>query len=460
MKPLSLQTIAEFCGGVIRSGDGSRLVTNVSSDSRRIQSGDVFVALRGDTFDGHDFIPQVAQAGAAAVIASRIDEAWNLSACVVIEVRDTLAALQQLAHRYRRDHHPLVIGITGSNGKTSTKDFTRAVMAEAFGVCATIGNLNNHIGLPLSILRLGEGDTCGVFEMGMNHPGEIEALARIAEPDAAIITNIGLAHIEFMFSREAIAREKGVLAESVPADGLVVLNANDDFTASIAARCPARVITAGIGRGDVAAVDLEAGADGTTFTLDFGGEKIPASLPVPGEHMVCNAALAAATGWQFGIQPAAIAHALANVKLTGGRLESKHIGGITFLDDSYNANPDSMRAGLRTLADIRGSGRRIAVLGRMGELGGHAVAEHRSLGEFAAGLNLDALFTVGGEGSEAVLIAEAASARQSSLTTAHFASHQDCAAHLHGYLRGGDTVLLKGSRSAGMEKVLSHYQAP
>lgn len=460
MKPLALTTLAEFCGGIIRRGDGSRLVATVTTDSRTIQGGDVFVALAGDRFDGHDFIPQAAQAGAAAVIASRLDVAWHWPGCAVIEVQDTLRALQQLANRYRRHHDPLVIGITGSNGKTSTKDFTRAVLSSAFSVCATVGNLNNHIGLPLSILRLGEGDTCGVFEMGMNHPGEIELLAGIAEPDGAIITNIGVAHIEFMKSREAIAREKGMLAESVPAGGLVVLNANDDFTASIASRCKARVVTAGVGRGDVSAIDLKPAADGTTFTLDFGGERAAAHLPVPGEHMVGNAAMAAAAGWQHGIQPAAIADALRHVQLTGGRLETKHLGGVTFLDDSYNANPDSMRAGLRTLAALRATGRRIAVLGRMGELGSHAEAEHRSLGEFAADLNLDALFSVGEEGSEASLITEAAASRQPSLDARHFRSHEACATHLRHCLRDGDTVLLKGSRSAGMEKVLSHYQTP
>lgn len=456
MKSLPLNTIADLSGGALRGGDGSRLVSKVNTDSRKISDGDVFFALVGDKFDAHNFIPQVAAAGAAAVIVSKLDPAWGTLPCAVIEVGDTLAALQKLAHGYRKLHNPLVIGITGSNGKTSTKDFTRVVMARKFKVCATLGNLNNHIGLPLTILSLGEDDNCGVFEMGMNHHGEIKVLADIAEPDAAIITNVGVAHIEYMSSREGIAQEKGTLAEAVPSCGWAMLNANDDFTTSIAARCKAQIITAGIGRGDVAATDLKPETDGTSFTLDFGGEKVSTFLPVPGEHMVGNAALAAATGWKHGIAPAEIAQALREVKLTGGRLETKHIGGITFLDDSYNANPDSMRAGLRTLTSLGGAGRHIAVLGRMGELGEHAVKEHRSLGQFAADLNLGAVFTVG---DEAALISEAARTSKSSLTTTHFTSHNECAAHLRGFLKAGDIVLLKGSRSAGMEKVLAHFQA-
>ena len=456
MKALPLSTIAAFCGGTLRAGEGTRLVTSVNTDSRRITAGEVFVALVGEKFDAHEFVPQVAQAGAAAVIVSRVDETWKTLPCAIIEVDDTLLALQKLAHGYRMLHDPLVIGITGSNGKTSTKDFTRAVLSKKFKVCATVGNLNNHIGLPLSILRLGDEDDCCLLEMGMNHPGELQVLADIAQPDAGIITNVGVAHIEHMGSREGIAEEKGTLAAAVPAGGWVVLNANDDFTTAISNRTRAQVVTAGVGRGDVAAQDLKREADGTSFTLDFGGEKVTTYLPVPGEHMVANAALAAATGWKLGIPPNRIADALREVKITGGRLETKHIGGVTFLDDSYNANPDSMRAGLRTLASLGGAGRRIAVLGRMGELGEHAVAEHRSLGQFAAGLNLAALFTVG---DEAALISEAAHTTNTSLSTTNFTSHGDCAQHLRGFLKDGDIVLLKGSRSAGMEKVLSHYQS-
>ena len=454
MKPVPTSLIAEFAGGALHHAMGCRVVTRVSTDSRKVEAGDVFVALVGEKFDAHDFVPAVASK-AAAVIVSRVPEGLDETDCTIIEVKDTLAALQQLAARYRMWHAPKVIGISGSNGKTSTKDLTRAVMAAKFQTSATAGNLNNHIGLPLSILRLGEGDECAILEMGMNHPGEIQILADIARPDAAIITNIGVAHIEHMGSREAIALEKGTLAEAVPASGFVILNANDDFTPVIAARCRAQIVTAGVEMGDVAARDLRPEPCGTRFMLDFGGERVETHLPIPGEHMVGNAALAAAAGWRFGVEPAAIAAALRQVKLTGGRLETKQIGGVTFLDDSYNANPDSMRAGLRTLRAVEAGGRRVAVLGRMGELGTHAEAEHRALGDLAASLGLDALCTVGE--NEAELIHEAA---RGSLPAWHFPTHEACAAHLKSWLRAGDIVLLKGSRSAGMERVLPAFQTP
>ena len=456
MKKLDLLSIAQFAGGRFLRGDGARLVTRVSTDSRTITEGDVFVALTGDKFDGHHYLRQVSAAGAAAVIVSQLPEGWDSLSAAVIQVPDTLAGLQKLAHDYRAWHKPYVVGITGSNGKTSTKDLTCQVIAARYQVCATEGNLNNHIGLPLSILKLRSGDTCGVFEMGMNHPGEIAPLAAIAAPDAAIITNVGVAHIEYMGSREAIAQEKGMLAEAVKEEGVVVLNANDDFTPSIAARCHARVLQAGIGKGDVAASDLLVRPEGTSFTLDFSGTRIATFLPLPGEHMVANAALAAAVAWHAGVSPEQIVTALASVRISKGRLETKQINGVTFVDDSYNANPDSMKAGLRTLAGLPGTGRRIAVLGRMGELGAHAEEGHREVGRQAAALNLDAVLTVG---SEASLISEAAAAASSGRqTTAHFPTHEACAAHLQSHLRAGDLVLIKGSRSSQMERVLALYQ--
>lgn len=451
MIPLSLQTLSQFAAGTLR-GDGARLVTNVNTDSRKITTGEVFVALVGEKFDAHDFIPQVAASGAAAVVVSKVNPAWGTLPCAVIEVGDTLRALQDMARGYRQHHAPLIIGLTGSNGKTSTKDLAAIIMARKCQTRATFGNLNNHIGLPLTLLSLREGDQCCVTEMGMNHAGEIKVLTDIAKPDAGIITNVGMAHIEFMGTQDAIAWEKGTLAANVRAGGVVVLNANDKYSEVIARHCQGSVSMAGVGCGDVAASNLRADASGTTFTLDFGGEKVETRLPILGEHMVGNAALAACMGWRQGIAPADIADALNQAKLTGGRVEPKVVHGIQFIDDSYNANPDSMIAGLRTLSAL-GTGRRVAVLGRMGELGPIAEAEHRRVGEFAGSLKLDAVFSVGG--NEAAWITEASKA----VTSEHFPDQATCAARLREWLREGDVVLLKGSRSARMEQVLTHFSA-
>ncbi len=453
MTPIPIKTLAEFAAGTLR-GDGSRLVTQVNTDSRKITSGDVFVALVGDKFDAHEFIPQVAAAGAAAVVVSKINPAWGALPCAVIEVGDTLVALQQMARGYRLHHSPLIIGLTGSNGKTSTKDLAAIVMSRKFVTRATFGNLNNHIGVPLTLLSLQEGEQCCVTEMGMNHPGEIKVLTDIAAPDAGILTNVGMAHIEHMGTQDAIAWEKATLPAQVKRGGIVVLPANDKYTPVIARHCQAAVSTAGVGCGDVSASNLRADGTGTTFTLDFSGEKVETRLPILGEHMVSNAALAACMGWRQGIAPADIADALNQAKLTGGRVEPKMVRGVQFIDDSYNANPDSMIAGLRTLSTLGDkNSRRVAVLGRMGELGPIAEAEHRRVGEFAGSLKLDAVFSVGG--SEAEWITEASK----TVPSEHFPDQAACAARLREWLREGDVVLLKGSRSARMEQVLTHFSA-
>lgn len=460
MKPVSLQTLADFADGKITAAPSllAQVVTRVTTDSRKVQPGDVFVALSGDRFDAHDFIPQVIAAGAAAVVVSRVDAAWNAGgeSCALIEVADTLLGLQNMARGYRAWHQPLVIGLTGSNGKTSTKDLTALIMGLRYRTQATLGNLNNHIGVPLTLFSLAEEHECAVVEMGMNHPGEIKTLVDIALPDAAIVTNVGRAHIEYMGSQDAIAWEKGTLPANVHSEGTVVLNANDPYTELIARHCQAQVFTAGVNAGDVRAIDLRPGADGTHFKLDFAGDVVETFLPILGDHMVGNAALAACMGWAHGISPAEIAAAFSSARLTGGRMENKDIGGILFIDDSYNANPDSMRAGLSTLAALSRPGKKVAILGRMGELGHHAAAGHAEVGSHAAALALDAVFSVGTE--EAAQITAAAQAAGHPQTR-HFQTHEACAAHLKKMLQPGDAVLLKGSRSAGMEKILPHFQS-
>ncbi len=354
MKALTLQQVAEFSGGRLVSNGNGSAITRVSTDSRAVASGDLFVALAGDRFDAHDFVGSVA-AGVSGILVSRIDPAWGGLPCGVVEVPDTLEGLQNLAREYRKWLGIRIVGLTGSNGKTSTKDLTAAVLEKKFQVRATRGNLNNHIGVPLTLLSFEAGDEYGVVEMGMNHAGEIKVLVDIALPDTAVVTNVGIAHIENLGSQAAIAKEKGSLPANVQSGGVVILNANDSYSVDIARQCQAEVFTAGIGAGDVQARDLRPEGNGTVFTLDFAGETVEAFLPVAGEHMVANAALAACLGWREGIPPEAIADALRGVRLTGGGMEVKELCGVRFIDDSYNANPDSMRAGLSTLAATAGT---------------------------------------------------------------------------------------------------------
>src|SRR6266852_1914902 len=395
MNPLSILQIAELSGAKLEQGDGKTLIERISTDSRTIKEGELFVALRGENFDGHKFVEATAKAGAAGAI---VDLKWNGKVpgkFVIIRAEDTLLAYQNLAANYRKALSLKVLAITGSNGKTSTKDFAASVLGRKFRVAKTQGNFNNHVGLPRTILEGTSQDEVAVWEIGMNHPGEVAPLARIAAPDAAIITNIGVAHIEFMGTREAIAKEKGSLAEAVGAEGAVILNADDPFSKGIAGRSRARVIFAGTKDGSIRAIDIQQSADGSEFTILEGGHQCRAQLPVPGLHMVQNGLLAVAAGRAFGLSLEEAAAGLASAPLTKARLQIKEINGVQFLDDSYNANPDSMKAALQTLVELDSDGKRIAVLAEMRELGTETERGHEEVGETAATLGVDHLITIG-----------------------------------------------------------------
>lgn len=459
MDATSLQLLAQWAIGTLAGGNPALTVTRICTDSRKLERGDLFLALRGENFDGHAFVPQAATLGAAGVVVENAYEGELPAGFPVIRVADTLQALQSIATRYRASLPLRVVALTGSSGKTSTKDFVAAVLGEKYRVVKTEGNFNNHIGLPLTMLRASEIDEIGVFELGMNHPGEIAPLAAMAAPEVGIITNVGMAHIEFMGSRAAIALEKGMLAEALPASGFLVLNAADEYSESIARRSPATTLTTGFGRGDVSATLLEARFDANRFRVQAGEDAAEVLLPVPGLHMIENALLAIAVGRVFDVSLSEAAEGLAKSQLTKGRLEQKTLGGIHFLDDTYNANPESMRAALRTLAVLPVSGARIAVLGRMGELGAESGGGHRRVGQDAAQAGIDVLVAVGAE--EAGYIAEAA--RQAGLKEVHhLADTAAAAAFLAERARPGDLVLIKGSRSARMERVFDHptFQSP
>src|SRR5436853_2959288 len=301
MNPLPITQIAELAGAKLEQDDGKISIERISTDSRTIKKGELFVALRGETFDGHKFVEETAKAGGAGAI---VDLKWKGKApakFAIVRAEDTLLAYQNLAANYRKSLSTKVLAITGSNGKTSTKDFSASVLGRKFRVTKTQGNFNNHVGLPRTILDATSRDEVAVWEIGMNHPGEIAPLAKIAAPDAAIITNIGLAHIEFMGSREAIDQEKGTLAQAVGIEGTVILNADDPFMEGIAGRVRARVVFAGINSGALRATEIEQNAGGSEFTILEGAHRCRAQLSVPGLHMVGNALLAVAAGRAFGV---------------------------------------------------------------------------------------------------------------------------------------------------------------
>ena len=438
---------------MIASGDPNTLITRISTDSRTIQPGDLFVPIRGDNFDGHRFITQAAARGAAGAL---VELGWSenvLASFALIQVAETLAAYQQFAADYRRSLNLKVIAITGSNGKTSTKDFVAAALGQRFRVTKTEGNFNNHVGLPRTILEATAEDEIAVWELGMNHPGEIAPLARIAAPDAAIITNIGIAHVEFMGSREAIALEKGALAEAVGNEGTMILNADDPFSESIARRTRAKTIFAGIGAGSLRAEDIRQSAEGSEFTVLEGAHRCRVQLPVPGLHMVQNAMLAIAAGRAFALSLEDCAAGLVSTPLTKARLQLREIHGVQFLDDSYNANPESMKAALRTLVELDTHGQRIAVLGQMGELGAESERGHAEVGEAAATLGIDCLITIGQLAAGIAKAAKTAGLEQ----VRNVATAGEAAQFLSENASPGDLVLVKGSRVARTEQVLEEF---
>ncbi len=448
MKSLTAAETADAAGATLAAGSTDTLLSGaVSTDSRKLPEGCLFVGLSGPNFDGSSFAAAALEAGARAVLV----RSWRGPAPegrAVLTCEDPLLALQKLARWWRMRLDIPVVGITGSNGKTSTKDFTAAVLSKRFAVSATAGNLNNHIGVPLTVLATEESHGAAVWEMGMNHAGEIAPLCGIARPGYGIITNIGTAHIEFLGSRDAIAEEKGALARSLPAEGFLFLPARCEYHAYFRERCRAPIIPVGNGRGLVRAENLATRADGSDFTLVIDGAgEAAVSLPVPGRHMVVNSLLAAAAGWKLGVPVDDIAAALSSVRITSGRLRRFTSRGVTVIDDTYNANPESMAAAIETLAEtpLAGGSRRVIVLGRMGELGEHAPAAHLATGELAArrGLTLIAV----GEGAEGIA--------RGAGNAPWFAQADEAAAWLNAQVREGDAVLFKGSRAAAVETVMN-----
>jgi UDP-N-acetylmuramoyl-tripeptide--D-alanyl-D-alanine ligase len=453
MNPLSILQIAKLAEAKVETDDGKTSIERISTDSRTIKDGELFVALRGENFDGHKFVEDVAKRGAAGAI---VDPKWKgkvPNKFALVRASDTLLAYQNLATNYRKSLSLKVVAITGSNGKTSTKDFCASVLGRKFRVTKTQGNFNNHVGLPRTILETTSEHEVGVWEIGMNHPGEVAPLAKIAAPDAAIITNIGVAHIEFMGTREAIAREKGALAEAVDSEGTVILNADDPFSEGIAKRTRARVVLAGINNGVLRATEIEQSAGGSEFTILEGGHRCRARLSVPGLHMVQNALLAVAAGRAFGVLLEECAVGLATAPLTKARLQIKEINGVQFLDDSYNANPDSMKAALRTLMELDADGRRIAVLGEMRELGAESQRGHEEVGEEAAALGVDQLIGIGEMGGIISGAAKKAGLEKSDTVE----STSEAADLLIDIAEPGDLILIKGSRLARTEDVIAAF---
>ncbi len=459
MDKLRLDQLAALCGADLLRGDPACEVTGIEIDSRRLRAGDCFVALAGPRFDGHDFLNDAARLGASAAVVSHPTRAMNSpSGLALLQVQDTLTTLHKLATNYRRLMPPStrVIAVTGSCGKTTTKDMIAAVLRERFEVVETEGNRNNQIGVPLNLMRLAAAVDFGVFELGSNHPGEIRVLTDLVQPDIGVITNIGLAHVEFFGDEAGVAAEKGTLVEALPrnGDGLAVLNADDAWCSRLRARTRATVVTVGIETfADVRASDIRINGD-VKFRLNIARkrEDVVVRLRTMGRHQIYNALQAAAVGYFVGLDLDEIREGLETVRFPDLRMEPLDLNGVRYVKDCYNANVPSTRAALGMLKETPCHGRRIAVLGDMRELGALSQCGHAEVGRLAATCGLDLLLTVGREArwtAEAAL--EAGMEMHRVLITSDVDEARDATAAL---VREGDLVLLKGSRALGLERIL------
>ncbi len=455
MTDLAIQDLIIATGGTLRAQGSRRISSGVCSDSRKVREGCVFFALCGERFDGNVFAPEASQR-AAAVVVSRITGVFHPD-CSVVVVDDSLRALQHLATWWRGRLNAHVVGITGSSGKTSTKDMVRAVLEEHFSrVTATQGNLNNHIGVPLSILSAPIDTEAAVWEMGMNHAGELAPLCSMTQPHIGIITHIGSAHVGMLGSRDAIAREKCTLARALPPDGCMIYPAADDYAHFIASQTKAACLPVGARDSLVRADNIRTHAQGCDYTLVIDGVGESAvHLPVPGEHMVGNSLLAAAAGRELGCSLQEIAAGLGNIAITQGRLSCHEVRGVLLVDDSYNANPESMVAALRTVATMPVRGKRFAVLGKMGELGSAGVAAHANVGRAAASSAYAGVVVLGEVSAELHALVDAV--RSGGIPVQCAVDPKDAAVFLHSVVKAGDAILFKGSRAAGIERVIHEF---
>jgi len=456
MKPRSLEEVAAAVDGSVR-GDRKVIVRAAAVDSRQAGPGDLFVALPGEGADGHDFVGEAMARGASAAMVRR---GWLGGVEPTVEVGDPGAALLRLARDERSTISAHVIGITGSTGKTMTKDFTAAVLGRQFRVVASPSSFNNEVGLPLTLLRADERTEAVVCEMGSRGPGHIRLLCEVATPTVGVVTNAGEAHMERFGSRKVLRDAKAELPEALPASGVAVLNADDPAVRTYADRTRARVVLFGTAPGaDVSAeaLDVHRGTGQAEFLLRTPDGSAPVLLSVPGEHMVGNALAAAAVGWALGVPVESSAQALATAPVTGGRMQISEAGGVRIVNDAYNANPTSTAAALRAVRWMAGSGRCIAVLGHMAELGPIADEEHERIGELVASLGIDVLVVVG---PDARLIGVAA--RREGIPHDGVAVCDDVLQATKSVLsivRPGDLVLVKASRVARLERVADALQA-
>lgn len=458
-KGLTIRRIAAACGGSYTGPEEllGRQVTGVVLDSRKVEAGNLFLATKGERTDGHAFLGSAREKGALCCLG---EEPPAEDGAPYIQVGDSFQALKEIAAFYREELHPTVVGVTGSVGKTSTKELIASVLAEKYRVLKTEGNFNNEVGLPLTVLRLTQDEEAAVLEMGISDFGEMRRLSRIAKPDICVITNIGQCHLENLKSREGILRAKTEMFECMNRDGVAVLNGDDDMLCKVQTVQGKPPLRYGLGRGcDVWADHLERdGLLGTRFLLHTPEGERSMKVPLPGDHMVYNALAAALVGQRMGLSLEQIEAGVENVKALGGRSRIARLGARTLIDDCYNANPVSMRAALDLLCMAQGH--KTAILGDMFELGKDEAALHAQIGAYAAAKPIDCLIFAGELAREMYESAKSEADRQnaSEKRILYYPGRDAMLDDLPNVLHEKTTVLVKASHGMGFDEVVRRLE--
>ncbi len=459
MIPWTTGDFLEATGGNLLCGDMERTFSSISIDSRNISTGSMFVAIKGDTHDGHFFLNDVADKESSGVlICTKTVDSFSFNefekkGIVCISVPNTIKALGDLAAFQRRRADVSVVAVTGSNGKTSTRQMVSTVVEQKYAVLSTAGNFNNEIGLPLTLFRLKNFHKWAVLELGMNHFGEISRLSEICKPDIGIITNIGPAHLEGVGSIEGVMKAKGELLEKIKPGGTVVLNADDPKTLHLVEKAPVKVLLYGTNeKANVRGVSLKKNNFGTSFTLKLPIGNVSVDLTVPGQFMVMNALAAASVGYLAGLTPEEIKKGLELFQPVEGRMNTFRTGrGINIIDDTYNANPGSMKAALDTLLSLKGNNRGFFVAGDMYELGDQAESFHKEVGENVSYSNIEKLYAAG---KFAETVAQGALDENMKPGNIFTGTKEEILEDIKKCSLPGDWILVKGSRAMGMEIIV------
>lgn len=449
MIALSVSELIQITGGKLLCGTDAGIITHVTTDSRTAKEGTLFVAICGTRADGHDYVQAVFEQGAVCALVEKACAGSGSQAVVLVD--DTIKAMGQVAHYVMKRLSVPAVAITGSVGKTTTRDMTHAVMSAKFRTLKNENNFNNHLGVPLTIFKADTETEAAVIEMGMDHFGEIDRLGAIVTPDVAIVTNIGMSHIEQLGSQENIYKAKSELFAHTKTDGVVILNGDDKILMAHKKELSQKVMTVGVvyTDADLVASDICAKKDSVSFRVSGMGRDFNVTLPVPGEHNVVNALLACAAGIYYQIPSEQIADALQNFALTGMRMDIFRSSTITVINDCYNAAPASVAAALSVLS--KQTGRKVAILGDIAALGDYSYNAHKDLGTEIVRNEIDLLITVG---KQARYIAEGAF--EHGMDSSNLVSTdtvEELLSHLSSYIKENDTVLVKASRVMGLERV-------